>query len=849
MNEADIKEAFLAAMRASGVHMDCASNRGGHPIADGKIQRADSTGKGRRRKYDIWYILHADERPVGEFGDYKHDIRDTWIAGKDLKQLSDAEKAAYQQRFAEIRRERETYQAMLSANAAKAAALLLSGDCSTSVKPKGHPYLAKKGLPAFPGARVLTKDVRYVIDPEIGEQTVSAGTLIVPMFHTSEGNARLVSVQRIFANGDKRFLKGTPKKKAFHPVGLHTAPDAPIYIAEGYATAARIHEATGERAVAAFDAGNMTPVAIALKAKYPTARFIVMADNDRFTKGNPGVRHAREAAEAIVAPLVIPRFSREERAATDFDDLAQLRGLAAVRDAIEAELNPKPRSTPLLPPPSEKPLEFPVAEAVSFDFGGVAGGPVALGYDGEVYYYLTDAGQVIGLTANGHSKLALVGLAPLSWWEANFSGRQGCNWLAAASAMVADCKRRGVFRPDTVVGRGVILDNERVVAHVGDKLLIDGEPAPLEQPDAPWVYVRRAPLKLDGLLPLSNDEGVRFEKMMQRFSWYEPDMGRLLAGWLVIAPICGALPWRPHIWLTGERGSGKSYVMEQIAMRVLGGLSVQAQGGSTEPGIRRLLQCDLLPVLFDECEAKTESDKRRIEQLLGLSRQASSAEGAPIVKAASSGAASYRIRSPFLFASIDKNGTQPADESRTITIALRGVAPSASDSEKIAHAEAFAALDREVQALVTTDFGRRLFLRTVRLAKTIRQNAVAFATAIAKRTGSRRLGDTLGGPLAGWLSLSSDMVVTPELAAKCLEKWTWLGEAIERGQTEADHDAALSHLLQAHLGLDGARKRTVSEMVAAIIERQEVAEVERYAAHLERYGMRVDRKHPVRAAA
>ncbi|ADP71270.1 hypothetical protein Rvan_2042 [Rhodomicrobium vannielii ATCC 17100] len=341
MNEADIKEAFLAAMRASGVHMDCASARGGHPIADGKLKRADSTGKGRRRKYDIWYILHADERPVGEFGDYKHDIRDRWIAGKDLKQLSDAEKAAYQQRIAEIRRERETYQAMLSANAAKAAALLLSGSCSAGFKvAAGHPYLAKKKLPAFPGARVLTKDVRYVIDPEIGEQTVSAGTLIVPMFHTTEGNATLVSVQRIFANGDKRFLKGTPKKGAFHPVGLHTAPDAPIYIAEGYATAARIHEATGERAVAAFDAGNMTPVAIALKAKYPEARFIIMADNDRFTKGNPGVRHAREAADAIGAPLVIPQFEQGEDDATDFDDLHQKRGAGCVRAAIDAVLNP-----------------------------------------------------------------------------------------------------------------------------------------------------------------------------------------------------------------------------------------------------------------------------------------------------------------------------------------------------------------------------------------------------------------------------------------------------------------------------------------------------------------------------
>jgi nucleoid-associated protein YgaU len=32
----------------------------------------------------------------------------------------------------------------------------------------------------------------------------------------------------------------------------------------------------------------------------------------------------------------------------------------------------------------------------------------------------------------------------------------------------------------------------------------------------------------------------------------------LLAGWIALAPICGAMRWRPHLWLTAAAGAGKA---------------------------------------------------------------------------------------------------------------------------------------------------------------------------------------------------------------------------------------------------------------------------------------------------
>jgi len=367
VNETDIKEAFLAAMRASGVHMDCASNRGGHPIADGELHRADSTDKGGRSKKHIWYVLHADEPPSGAFGHYKLGIQDTWTGGRSIKEMTTAERAAIKQRLDDARRQREEYAARMAALAADVSARMMTKENSAPVTDE-HPYLAKKGLPAFPGARVLTRDVRYEIDPEDGQKTASKGTLIVPMYHAADGPAKLVGVQMIRGDGKKLFVKGTPKAEAFHPVGKHRAPDAPIYLAEGYATAARIHQDTGERAVACFDAGNLKPAALALKKKYPEARFIVMADNDRFTTqplNNPGVHYAREAAEAIGAPIVIPQFEQGEDDATDFDDLHQKRGDGCIRAAIEAALNPPVEEAPP-PTPDDMPFD---GDTTSMSFG------------------------------------------------------------------------------------------------------------------------------------------------------------------------------------------------------------------------------------------------------------------------------------------------------------------------------------------------------------------------------------------------------------------------------------------------------------------------------------------------
>ncbi|MCZ7857066.1 toprim domain-containing protein [Agrobacterium salinitolerans] len=848
----DIIEEFVAAMASAGVHMDRASRGGPHPIADGKMHRADALGKKSKRNAHVWYVLYLDGAlPAGAFGDHQAGIEDTWSAKKPSSMTAE-EKRDLKDRMKKAAAAKEEARNKMHAHASDQAAGVLKATGKAVVD---HAYLAKKGLPVFPGLRVLRSDVRYTVADEEEPKTARAGNLVVPIFSP---DAQLAGLQFIGPDGRKLFLKGMKKEGNYHSIGKPPEDaNGVILIAEGYATAARLHDATGYLTIAAFDAGNLVPVGKAIRKKYPKARLVFAADNDRMTVApieNPGVTKAKEAAEAVSGRVSIPVFEDGDITSTDFDDLAQLFGLDRVRDAIEETVNPKAanRFDEGNPPPADytdygdfgdySKEEGAESEAPPVRFGA---GPVPLGHDDGVFFYWVPArGQVASLGASGHTGTALVGLAPLHFWEFEFPGRGkdgGVNWTAAANAMMRLCEKQGVFDPSRKVGRGVLIDRGRVVAHLGDRLRVDGETRDLALPNSAWIYTRRAGIALGNATPLSNAEGKALCALLTRLPWAAPDMGKLLAGAISVAAICAALRWRSHVWINGERGSGKSFVMEAIVGKILAGFSIAVQGETTEAGVRQALHGDVLPVIFDEIEGKgTEEDRRRVSKVLALARQASSSNGAPIVKGTVGGSAnSYRVRSSFIFASIEKSGTHAADESRIVTLTLNHPGPFETDEGKQARTAEFEKFREDASRLLTDDFGTRLFLRSLSMVDTINKNAETFASAIAKMTGSRRLGDTLAQPLAGWLSLQSTAIISPEVAEERLRSWTWLGGAIERGATEADHEAAFAHLMQSALRLDGGVMRTVDELVSGVTDGTSIAIESRWEEALSRSGIRV----------
>ena len=153
--------------------------------------------------------------------------------------------------------------------------------------------------------------------------------LLIPL----RDGAELHSLQTIAADGGKRFLPGGRVAGCYFSIGK---PGDTVCIAEGYATGATIHEATGYLVAVAFNAGNLEAVARKVRERLPEARIILCADDDAGTAGNPGVTKATQAARAVGGFVAVPDFGDDRpQEATDFNDLARFRGTEAVKRAVE----------------------------------------------------------------------------------------------------------------------------------------------------------------------------------------------------------------------------------------------------------------------------------------------------------------------------------------------------------------------------------------------------------------------------------------------------------------------------------------------------------------------------------
>ncbi len=262
--------------------------------ADGQLHRFHVHGDkpGTRNGY---YVLHPDGRAAGMFGSWKTGLRSTWVA--DGKRMSEAERETFSKLIEAARvKSQAERRAEHEARAIEARA---EWDAWVPADPM-HPYLTRKG--------VKPHNLRQ-----------RGGLLIVPLF---DAFGLLWNVQRIQANGDKRFKPGRAGG-LFSPLGDFNEPRT-ILICEGFATGATLHEETGHPVLCAMNAGNLLAVATAARSGWAGADLVICADNDRFTEGNPGVTYATAAAKATGAKLIVPEFP-EGVPGSDFNDLMALR--------------------------------------------------------------------------------------------------------------------------------------------------------------------------------------------------------------------------------------------------------------------------------------------------------------------------------------------------------------------------------------------------------------------------------------------------------------------------------------------------------------------------------------------
>lgn len=262
------------------------------PVADGDIHRFHVPGD-KSGTLNGWYVLYLDGIASGAFGSWKAGGASTW-SSREPADHREAEQV--RQRVEQARRQREAEHQRRQLKAANNAQRWWRD--ARRADP-AHAYLIAKGIRPH-GLR------------QRGDE------LLVPLYAGSV----LVNLQRIAPNGAKRFLFGGRIKGTYSPLGRIT-PGKPLCICEGWATGATLHEG-GYTVACAMNAGNLTPVALALRSEYHGTEIIIAGDDDRQTEGNPGRTAANAAAVAVGGLVTFPDWpANAPDTLTDFNDLQQ----------------------------------------------------------------------------------------------------------------------------------------------------------------------------------------------------------------------------------------------------------------------------------------------------------------------------------------------------------------------------------------------------------------------------------------------------------------------------------------------------------------------------------------------
>jgi Predicted ATPase len=425
-------------------------------------------------------------------------------------------------------------------------------------------------------------------------------------------------------------------------------------------------------------------------------------------------------------------------------------------------------------------------------------------------WYLDINGQIIDLDmGNRHGKNSLVGLfgAKYNWLELNFpqwsapkvdkkSGEitepsriTGFKQDEASRALIIECTRRGIFDPaGKIRGAGAHRsDNDALVLHLGNRVMrrrlrLNGDGDEIEYfptgMHGDHVYPSAPALATPWPEPGPVLTGEQLRAMIATWNWKRPLLDPLLVvGAIGASYIGGALDWRPNIWITGGRGTGKSTLNgKNMLLHQLFGKGQLRSADTTAAGIRQRLRNATVPVFLDELEA--EEDQRRTKSILELARVSSSGDDAHR-GGQDHQAMEFTLQSVFWASSILIPPMEPQDRSRWAVCALNPLPQGAKEPD--------------LKAARLPEMGRKILRRMVdgwpRWDETLR----AYRTALSDMGHKARACDQFGTLLA-----CADLVLYDELPdLETVEEIASLCEVRllrEVADSAEEHELCLTHM-------------------------------------------------------
>ena len=290
-----------------------------------------------------WYLFkpHGSIH-VGVCGCWICGTQHTWVKGQG-KRLTPQERADREAALDEWTKS-SALQNQFQEDAASTAQARIN---EASPASDSHPYLTAKGVKPH-GIFQLYDEFHKLTGLLVPMQDFSGKIWSFQVIHSEK--------VFIFRSGNRSNKKNLPRGKTgghFHPIG-DWATSGIVLLAEGYATAATVHEATGLPVLVCFSCHNFEEVATNLRKIRPNVKILICGDEDSSTPGNPGRTRAQRAAVSVQGFFAIPKFKIDpaqpiDASLSDFNDLARVSGKDTVRTQILDALSDLPPSVRLFP--------------------------------------------------------------------------------------------------------------------------------------------------------------------------------------------------------------------------------------------------------------------------------------------------------------------------------------------------------------------------------------------------------------------------------------------------------------------------------------------------------------------
>lgn len=407
----------------------------------------------------------------------------------------------------------------------------------------------------------------------------------------------------------------------------------------------------------------------------------------------------------------------------------------------------------------------------------------------DIVFYPHGSNRICRYKASSLTKNALMTLADRNIWATYYNVEGRIAWDAAINDIIRRSEKSPVFDFTRVRGAGAWVEDNDVIVNTGEYLLVKGERKELHELVGRYVYEKQTfvPYRADD--PLPTEESSKLLDVLGMIDWRTKAAPLAIAGWLALAPWGGALRWRPHVWIVGPRGTGKSWILEKIIYPLsVRDYGVKGSGTSTPAGVRQALANSSRCFMGDEMESDNARQAEQIEQILTLFRGSSSGEesGGSTLHGSQDGEGKLWImQSMACFASIGASMRHGADMDRFTIAELRPPKRGQIEERKTKFRE----LEIEAQ-IITSEYARAFHARIYQNIDELLKAVPIMIEQAAKIMGTMRDGDQIGSLMAGAWMVSNDKAPT---AAEALEFLKSLNIQRLKEDTEEKSDEELCY--------------------------------------------------------